>query len=47
MTFGTTLGEHLTMDASADTFYIVLGNKNQTNVKVAATNIDIKTHQLF
>ena len=47
MTFGTILGEHLTMDASADTFYIVIGNKNQTNVKVAASNITIKTHQLF
>ena len=44
MTFGMTLGEHLTMDASADTFCIVIGNKNQANVKVAASSINIKTH---
>ena len=38
-----TLGEDLTMDASADTFCIVICNKNQTNVKVAASSINIKT----
>ena len=46
MTFGTTLREH-TMAASANMFYIAIGYKNRANMKVAASNINIKIHQLF
>ena len=45
MTFGTTLREH-TMAASA-LFYIAIGYKNKANMKVAASNINIKIHQMF
>ena len=31
MTFGMTLGEHLTMTASTNMFYIVIDNKNKTD----------------
>ena len=47
MTFGTTLGEQLKITASANIFYIVIDYKNKTNMKVAASNINIKTNQLF
>ena len=47
MTFGMTLGEHLTITASASMFYIVIDDKNKTNVKDAGSNINIKIHQLF
>ena len=47
MTFGTTLGEHLTMVASANTFFIEINYKNKTDLKVAATNINVNIHQLF
>ena len=47
MIFGTTLGEHLTMAASGNMFYIGIDYKNKTNMKVAAGNIIIKIHQLF
>ena len=47
MAFGTTLGEHLTMAASTDMFYIAIDYKNKPNNKVAASNIRIKIHQLF
>ena len=43
MNFGTTLGEHLMMVASAYMFYITIDNKNKTNGKVAASNTNIKT----
>ena len=46
MTFGTTLKEH-TMVASANMFYIAIGYKNKTNMKVAASNINIKIRQCF
>ena len=46
MTFGTSLREH-TMAASANMFYIAIGYKNRANMKVAASNINIKIHQLF
>ena len=36
-----TLGEHLTMAASASMFYIANNYKNKTNIKVAASNINI------
>ena len=42
-----TLGEHLTMAASASMFCIAIDYKNKSNVKVAASNINIKIHQLF
>ena len=47
MTFGITLGEQVTMAASANTFYITIDYKNKTNMKVATSKINIKTHQLF
>ena len=46
MTFGTTLKEH-TMVASANMFYIAIGYKNKTNMKVAASKINIKIRQCF
>ena len=46
MTFGTTLREH-TMAASANMFYIAIGYENKANVKVAASNINIKIRQIF
>ena len=42
-----TLGEHLTMAASAGMFYVAINYKNKTNLKVAASNINIKIHQLL
>ena len=47
MTFVATLGEHLTMATSANMFYIAIDYKNKTNMKVPASNINIKIHQLF
>ena len=46
MTFGMTLAEHLTMAASASMFYIVINYENELNMKVAASNVNIKIHQL-
>ena len=46
-TFGTTLGDHLTLAASPNMFYITIYYKNKTNMKVAATNTNIEGHQLF
>ena len=47
MTFGTTLKEHLTIAASANMFYIPIDYKKKANMKVAASNINIKINQLF
>ena len=47
MTFGMTLAEHLTMAASASMFYIAIDYENELNMKVAASNVNIKIHQLF
>ena len=47
MTFGTTLREHHPMAASVNMFYITIDYKNRANMKVAASNINIKMHQLF
>ena len=47
MTFLATLGEHLTIAASANIFYITVGYKNKLSMKVLASNINIKIHQLF
>ena len=46
-TFGTTLGEQLPMTASANMFYIAIDYKNKTNMKLAASNLNINIHQLF
>ena len=35
------------MTASANVFYITIDFKAQTNIRVAATNINIKIHHLF
>ena len=37
-----TLGEHLTMAASAKMFYIAIDYKNKTYLEVAVSNINIK-----
>ena len=47
MTFGMTLREHVTMTTSASMFYIAIDYKNKRNMKVAASNINIKIHQMF
>ena len=47
MTFGMTLAEHLTMAASANIFYFAVDYENETNRKVAASNVNIKINQLF
>ena len=47
MTFETTSGEHRTMAASANMFCVAVDYKNKTNMKVAASNINIKIHQQF
>ena len=47
MTFSMTLGEHLMMAASASMFSIAIDHKNRPNMKVAASNTNIKIHQLF
>ena len=47
MTFEMTFAEHLTMAASADIFYFATDYENEPNMKVAASNINIKIHQLF
>ena len=47
MTIGITLVEHLTKAASANMFYFAIDYENETNMKVAASNVNIKIHQLF
>ena len=47
MTFGMTLGDHLRMAASASMFYVVVDYKTKTNMKVAASNVNINIHELF
>ena len=46
MTSGMTLAEHFTMDASVSMFYIANNYENELNMKVAASNVNIKIHQL-
>ena len=41
------LAEHLTMAASASMFYIAINYENELNMKVAASNLNIKIHKLF
>ena len=47
MTFGMTLADHPTKAASANMFYFAVDYENEPNVKVAASNVNIKIHQLF
>ena len=47
MIFGMTLVEHLRMAASAYMFYFAIDYENELNMKVAASNVNIKIHQLF
>ena len=47
MTFRATLGKHLMMAASANVFYVAIDYKNKTYMKIAASNMNIKIHQLF
>ena len=42
--FERTLGEHVTMIASANMFYIAIGYKNKASMKVAASNTNIKSY---
>ena len=46
MTFGTTLKEH-TIAASANMFYIAIVYKIKANMKVAASDINIKIRQML
>ena len=46
MSFGETLGKHLTMAVSANIFFIAIDYKNKANVKVAA-NTNIKSHRIL
>ena len=47
MTFGMTLPEHLTMAASANTFYFEIDYENEPSMKVAVNNVNIKINLLF
>ena len=47
MTFGMSLAEHLTRAASANIFYFAIDFENEPNMKVAASSVNIKIHQLF
>ena len=42
-----TLAEHLTMSASANMFYFAIDYENKPSMKVVASNVNIKIHQLF
>ena len=42
-----TLAEQLTMAASANMFYFAIDYENEPNMKVVASNVNIKMHQLF
>ena len=47
MTFGITLAEHFMMADSASMFYIAINYENELNMKVAASNVNIKIYHLF
>ena len=47
MTFGMSLAEYLTMVASANMFYFAIDYENEPNMKVAASNVNIKINQMF
>ena len=45
--FWNALADHITMAASAGMFYSANDYKNEPNMKVATSNINIKINQLF
>ena len=47
MTFGMSLADHLTKAASTNMFYFAIDHENEPNMKVEASNVNIKIHQLF
>ena len=47
MTFRMTLAEHLTMTPSTNMVYFAIDYENEVNMKVAASNVNIKIIQLF
>ena len=47
MTFGITLAEHFMMADSGSMFYIAINYENELNMKVAASNVNIKIYQLL
>ena len=47
MTFRMTLAEHLTMTASTNMVYFAIDYENEVNMKVAASNVNIKMIQLL
>ena len=47
MNFGMTLAEYLTMAASASMCYIAIDYKNEPNMKLTASNVNIKIRKLF
>ena len=47
MNFRMTLAEHLTTASSASMSYITIDYENEPNMEVAASNVNIKIHQLF
>ena len=47
MTFGMTLADHLTKADSTNMFYFAIDYENEPNMKEAASNANIKIHQLF
>ena len=42
-----TLAEHLAMAASARMFYITIDYENESNIKRAASNVNIKIHHYY
>ena len=42
-----TLADRLTKTVSANMFYFAINYENETNMKVAASSVNIKIHQLF
>ena len=42
-----TLAEHFTKAASANMFYFAIDYEHEPNMEVAASNVNIKIHQLF
>ena len=47
MTFGMSLAEDLPMAASVNMFYFATDYENEPNMKVAASNVNIKINQMF
>ena len=45
--FWNDLAEHTKIAAPANMFYIAIAYENEPNMKAAASNVNIKIHQLF